>query len=138
MSNEMSLDVFLFFDGNCREAVEFYAQVFQQEIPKMMRYGENPDGSSEQDKDRILYASLPVAGQNMMFSDCPMGQNHIKGNNFAATLGSNDETDIKRIFQELSEGGQIYMPLGKTFFNELFGMVCDKFGVIWQLSLIGK
>ena len=131
----MSFDVFLTFDGDCRKALEFYAVVFRQELPQqIMTYGQNPDGASEADKDRILYASMPLFGINMMFCDCPTGDRHVKGNNIALTVGLSDETEIRRIFQALGEGGEVYMPLEKTFFNELFGMVCDSFGIIWQFS----
>ena len=133
----MSLDCFLVFDGDCRKAIEFYADVFKQEIPKnIMTYGENPEGSSVENKDRIIYASIPLSGQNVMFCDCPAGDEHIKGNNISLTLGLSDEAEIKRIFEALANDGEVYMPLGKTFFSGLFGMVCDKFSIIWQLSKI--
>ena len=133
----MSIDIFLFFDGDCRQALEFYAKVFKQELPKqIMTYGQNPEGAPEADRDRIIYASMPLYGMNMMFSDCPSGQEPIiKGNNFSITIGHSDAEEIKRIFLELSEGGEVLMPLGKTFFSESFGMVCDKFDITWQLSL---
>jgi PhnB protein len=131
----MSLDVFLTFDGDCRSALEFYAYVFKLEKPaQIMTYGENPEGASDADKDRIIYACMPMFGMNMMFSDCPSGNEFIKGNNFMLTIGLGDAAEITRIFNALGEGGEVYMPLGKTFFSELFGMVCDKFGIIWQLS----
>jgi PhnB protein len=133
----MSLDVFLTFDGNCREAVEFYAKVFKKELPQMMTYGQNPEGASPEGKDRIIYTCMPMFGQNVMFSDCPVDFEHVQGNNFMLTIGLDDEAEIRRIFQALGEGGEVYMPLGKTFFSELFGMVCDRFGVIWQLSKSG-
>jgi PhnB protein len=135
----MSIDIFLFFDGDCRQVLEHYAKIFRQDFPKqIMTYGQNPQGASDSDKDRIIYACMPLSGHNMMFADCPSGQEHSKGNNFAVTLGLSDSDEIKRIFGELSEGGEVYMPLEKTFFSELFGMVCDKFGIIWQLSLAAQ
>ena len=131
----MSMDTFLIFDGDCRKAIEFYAGVFKQEMPKqIMTYGENPEGSSEENKDRIIYASMPLFGQNVMFCDCAAGDEHIKGNNISLTLGLSDEGEMKRIFEALANGGEVYMPLSKTFFSELFGMVCDKYSIIWQLS----
>ena len=130
----MALDVFLTFDGDCRKALEFYAAVFKQPAPEhIMSYGQNPEGASEQDADRILYACMPVFGHNVMFSDCPSGSQYVKGNNIMLTIGLGDVEEVKRIFQELCDGGEVYMPLGKTFFNELFGMVCDQFGIIWQV-----
>ena len=71
----------------------------------------------------------------MMFSDCIPGSGYIKGTNIALTLGTGDADEIKRIYAALSEGGSIKMELGKTFFSELYGMITDKFGITWQLSL---
>ena len=131
----MSFDIFITFDGDCRKALGFYTKVFAQEMPtQIMTYGENPDGCSDADRDRIIYSSMPLFGMNIMFCDCPTGNEHIKGNNISLTVGMEDEAEIKRIFQALCEGGEVYMPLGKTFFSELFGMVCDQFGIIWQFS----
>jgi PhnB protein len=133
----MSFDVFLSFGGDCRLALEFYAKVFKQKMPEhIMTYGQNPAGSAEADKDRILYASIPICGCNVMFSDCPSDFKSIKGNNIALTIGLKEEDEIKSIFSGLAEGGKIEMRLEKTFFSELFGMVTDKFGVIWQISKI--
>ena len=137
------MDVFLVFDGDCRKAIEFYAGIFKQEMPKqIMTYGEAPeepeDPLADENKDRIIYTSMPLFGQNVMFCDCPAGQEHIKGNNISLTLGLSDEEEMKRIFEALENGGEVYMPLDKTFFSELFGMVCDKFGIIWQLSKINQ
>ncbi|GHV70906.1 VOC family protein [Spirochaetia bacterium] len=131
----MSLDVYFSFNGNCRKAMEFYAAVFGVKMPEqIMTYGQNPEGSSEQDKDRILYACMPMFGMNVMFCDCAAGEKYTVGNNIMLTIGISNAEEIKRIFRDLSEGGEVYMPLEKTFFSELFGMVCDRFGVIWQLS----
>ena len=131
----MSFDVFLNFDGDCREAVAFYCEVFQVNVTgEMMTYGQNPSASPV-DQDRILYASLPVFGSNFMMSDCPSDAQFVKGNNVSLTLGSADPAEITRIFQALAAGGTAVMPLQKTFFSELFGMVCDKFGIHWQLAL---
>ncbi|GHU17752.1 VOC family protein [Spirochaetia bacterium] len=134
----MSLDVYFSFNGKCRKAMEFYANVFGVKMPEqIMTYGQNPEGSSEQDKDRILYACMPMFGMNVMFCDCPTGSGYTIGNNIMLTIGISNAEEIKRIFKDLSEGGEVYMPLDKTFFSELFGMVCDQFGVIWQLSKVG-
>ena len=131
----MSFDVFLNFDGDCREALEFYAGVFKLDMPEnIMTYGQAP-GFDAGDADRILYATLPIFGSNMMFSDCPSGSGHVKGSNIALTLGTDDENEIRRLYAALKEGGSVSMELGKTFFSELFGMVTDKFGITWQLTV---
>jgi PhnB protein len=134
----MSLDAYLVFDGNCREALEFYSAAFNVKPGPIMTYGQSPEDVSAEDKDRILHTFLPAFGQNLMLCDCSAGQNHVKGNNIMLTIGLTDEAEIKRIFGALSEGGQVYMPLEKTFFAELFGMVCDKFGIIWQVDKIQR
>ena len=132
----MTFDVFLNFDGDCREAINFYAEVFRLEVPThIMTYGETPDGNlAEGSEDRIVYASLPIFGCNVMFSDCPAGSHYVKGTNITLTLGTSDEAEITRIYNALSKGGEVQMPLGKTFFSELYAMVTDKFDITWQLS----
>ena len=131
----MTCNVFINFDGNCREAVTFYAKIFNLELPDFLTYGNAPGGSSPQDAERILYAPLPVAGGNMMFSDCPSDFPLNKGNNVSVSIGIADKDELTRIYTCLSEGGSIHMPLGETFFNSLFAMFTDKFGVLWQISL---
>jgi len=129
-----NFDVFLNFDGDCRAAIEFYAGVFGAEIPThIMTYDQNPDGAWAGNEGRILYASLPIFGCNVMFSDCPAGSNYVKGANIDLALGAPDASEIRKIFDALAEGGAVVMPLGKTFFSEFFGTVTDKFGVTWQL-----
>lgn len=134
----MKMEMFINFDGNCREAIEFYAKVFKTKIGNLMTYGDAPPDSehpiSEAGKERILYAGLPVGGMVMMFSDCPSGSEFIVGNNICPTIGSDDKDEITRLYNELNENGKVHMPLGQTFFSELFAMVEDKFGIIWQIS----
>jgi PhnB protein len=132
----MSLDVFLSFNGECRSALDFYAGVFGSRPGDVMTYGQNPEGgAAEADKDRVLYAYLPVFGANVMFSDCPSDYDCVCGSNISLTLGTDDESEIKRVFGALADGGTVQMPLGSTFWSGLFGMVTDKFGITWQLSL---
>lgn len=133
----MSFDVFLIFDGDCKEAVEHYAEVFELEMPeKIMYYDDAPDMPfDEANKGRILYTTLPIFGCNVMFSDCFAGTPYVKGTNIALTLGTDDAEEIKRLFAALSKEGAVEMELGETFFSKLYGMVTDKFEITWQLSL---
>jgi len=133
----MTFDVFLNFDGNCRDALEFYSNVFNLDMPgNIMTYGQAPDFQvPDETKERVLYASLPIFGCNVMFSDCPPGSNYVKGTNIALTLGTSDANEVTRLFTALKEGGYVNMDLGKTFFSELYAMVTDKYGITWQLSL---
>lgn len=134
----MKLEMFITFDGNCREAVAFYAKVFRSEISNLMTYGDAPPDPNntlpDSDRNRIIYTGLPIGGMVVMFSDVPSGSAFIKGNNVCPTIGLDDKEEITRLYNELKEGGEVYMELGKTFFSELFCMVEDKFGIIWQIS----
>jgi len=138
----MSFDLFVTFDGECREAVDFYARVFQSEVKNLMLYGEMPPDPNytvrEIDKNRVLYSCVPIFGCNVMFCDCPKGTPFVKGNNLSPTIGTADREDIKRMFRELKEGGQVMMDLQATFWSELYCAVKDKYGIIWQLSHTGS
>jgi PhnB protein len=134
----MQLEMFINFDGNCREAVEFYAKVFKTEIGNLMTYADAPPAPvytvPKADRDKIMYAGLPLGGVVLMFSDAPTGSGFVKGNNVCPTVSTDDKEEITRMFNALKEGGEVYMELGATFFSEWFCMVEDKFGVIWQIS----
>ncbi len=133
-----SFSLFINFDGNCREAVEFYAKVFQSEVQGLMTYGEMPPDPlypvSDADKELVVYSTVPIFGCNVMFCDVPSSMPLSKGDNLSPTLGTDDMEEIRRIFSELSQGGEVLMELNKAFWSELYGMVQDKYGVIWQLS----
>ena len=133
----MSCNVYINFDGDCRAAVEFYQAVFKLDAPEIITYGQMPGSGSGNplDSERVLNTMLPIVGSRMMFSDCPSGFPLVKGNNVVITLGFSDAEEIKRVFTELSHGGDIHFPLEKTFFSEMFGMFTDKFGILWQVSL---
>ena len=133
----MQLELFINFDGNCREAVEFYAKVFKSSVNNLMTYGDAPPDPSytlaEADRNRIMYAGIPIGGMVVMFMDYPSGGGFVKGNNINPTVSTDDKAEVTRMFNELKEGGKVFMDLQKTFFSEWYGMVEDKFGVIWQL-----
>ena len=134
----MHFDLFINFDGNCREAVEFYAKTFRSEVKGMMLYGDAPPDPNyqmaEADKSRVMYCSVPIAGLDVMFCDIPSEMELIKGNNISPTLSIEDKSELDRLFHALAEGGTVEMDLQKTFWSELYGMVTDKYGIIWQLT----
>ena len=133
----MQLELFINFDGNCREAFDFYAKVFRSTVNNLMTYGDAPPDPSytvsEADKDPIMYAGIPMGGMVVMFMDITSGSPLVVGNNINPTVNIDDKAEVTRIFNELKEGGEVYMELGQTFFSEWYGMVKDKFGVIWQI-----
>ncbi len=134
----MSFSLFINFGGECREALTFYAKVFRSEVQHLMKYSDAPPSNGyvmpDEDKNRVMYAHVNIFGTVIMFSDFPSGMELIKGNNLSPTLGSDDEEEIRRVFGELSAGGEVGMELQKTFWSDLYGMVTDKFGITWQLS----
>jgi len=130
----MTFSVFVNFDGNCREAVEFYAEAFGAETPRMMTYGEAPGANtSEKDRDRIMYTDLMIGGCNVMFMDFPSDMECVKGNNIQLTLSVPDKEEVRRLFNALKEGGTVGMELEETFWSGLYGMVTDRFGVQWHI-----
>lgn len=134
----MNFSVFINFEGTCKQALDLYAKVFRSEVKGLMTFGQMPVDPSfpiaESDKDRVLYASMQIGQTTLMFSDVPSGMPVIQGTNISPTVGSADKEEVRRIFQELQQGGSVMMELQQTFFSEMYGMVRDPFGVQWQIS----
>lgn len=135
----MTIDVYFNFDGNCRDAVEFYAEVFKTDKPHIMTFGESPQSPEftlpEEAKDLVMHARLSVNGSNLMFSDTFPGMPFTVGNNITLAYVSENDGEIRSVFDQLSAGGQVVMPLQETFWSKLYGQVTDRFGVNWQFNL---
>ena len=134
----MAVEVYLIFKGNCREAVEFYAEAFKTEKPEMMTYGEAPQNpeyaTPEEVKNLIMHARLTISGSNVMFSDTYPGSPYVVGNNVTLAVVSKNLDEIQRAFDKLKEGGKVELELQETFWSKAYGKLRDKFGVEWQLS----
>ena len=134
----MAIGIYINFNGNCREAVEFYAHVFKTEEPKIMTYGNTPPNPEfvlpEEAKNLVMHALLNINGSNVMFSDVFPGSSFIEGNNITLVVGSKNIDEIKSLFNELKEGGTIEMDLQETFWSKCYGSLTDKFGIGWQFS----
>jgi PhnB protein len=134
----MALDAYLNFDGNCREAVEFYAQAFGIENPKIFTFGEMPTDPDyplpEEAKDLVMHARLNILGSNIMFSDVFPGMKFVIGNNISLAVVSENLDEIKSSFNNLKEGGTVGMELQETFWSKFYGQVTDKFGIEWQFN----
>ncbi|MDQ0200441.1 VOC family protein [Neobacillus ginsengisoli] len=134
----MSVDVYLNFNGNCREAVEFYAQVFGTEKPKFMTFGESPPNPEyplpEEAKNLIMHTRLNIDGSNVMFSDVFPGMPFIEGNNINLSFVSKNLDEVKSSFNKLKEGGTVGMELQETFWSKCYGQLTDKFGIHWQFN----
>lgn len=131
------LEIFINFNGNCREAVEFYAKVFESGVGNLITYGEAPPNPSnpvlEADRNKVMYAGVPIGGMVVMFMDMPSHYPATIGNNISPTLNVDDKKEVTRIFNELKDGGEVFMEPQKTFFSEWYSMVKDKFGIIWHV-----
>ncbi len=130
----MQVQAYLFFDGCCEEAIEFYKKTVGAEVGMLMRMKDSPDKSmcTPANENKVMHASLKIGETRVMASDGRnTGNPEFKG--FALSLDAKTEADADRLFNGLSEGGKVMMPLGKTFFSPCFGMTTDKFGVNWMV-----
>jgi PhnB protein len=135
----MAIEPYLFFNGRCEEAMEFYKKTLGAEVLMMMRFKESPEAPPP-DKvppgsdNKIMHLCMRIGDANIMASDghCS-GQTNFQG--FSLSLTAADEADAKRKFAALAEGGQVQMALGKTFWSPCFGMVADRFGVGWMVTV---
>jgi len=133
----MLIQPYLFFDGRCEEAIEFYKQALGAEVEMLMRYSDSPEPTKPGmvppgSENKVMHSSFRVGETTVMASDgrC-QGKPGFQG--FSLSLAATDEAGADRPFAALSDGGQVQMPLGKTFFSPRFGMVADRFGVSWMV-----
>nr|WP_218652960.1 VOC family protein [Paenibacillus sp. 79R4] len=128
----------MYFNGNCREAVEYYAQIFETEKPQFMAYGDNPPNPEyslpEAAKNLIMHSRLNINGSNVMFSDVFPGSPFTVGNNISLAYVSKDIDQVKQLFNKLQDGGSVKMELQETFWSKCYGNLRDKFGIEWQMS----
>ena len=130
----MQIQPYLFFDGRCDEAIEFYRRVLGAEVTMLMRFKESPDPGSVPagGEDKVMHANLRIGESTVLTSDGHgLGQPSFQG--FALSVTADDEAQVERIYAGLADGGQVQMPLAKTFFSARFGMVADRFGVSWMV-----
>lgn len=135
----MQVQAYLFFDGRCEEAVEFYRKALGAEVTTLMRFKDSPEppppgmvppGS----ENKIMHTSFRIGDTTVMASDgrC-QGQPSFQG--FSLSLTVPNETEADRVFAALADGGQVQMPLTKTFWSPRFGMIADRFGVAWMVNV---
>jgi PhnB protein len=130
----MEIQPYLFFDGRCEEALEFYRKALGAEVAMLMRFKESPDQAMipPDSEDKVMHACFRIGNSNVSASDgrCA-GKPSFQG--FALSITARDGAEAERLFASLSEGGEVQMPLAKTFFASSFGMVADRFGVSWMI-----
>jgi len=133
----MQVQPYLFFDGRCEEALEFYRKALGAEVTMIMRFKDSPEPPKPGmvppgSENKIMHSSFRVGNNTVMASDgrC-MGQPTFQG--FSLSLIVASEAEVERLFGALGEGGQVQMPLSQTFFAKRFGVVADRFGVSWMI-----
>jgi PhnB protein len=135
----MSIEAYLFFNGRCEEALEFYKKALGAEILMLMRFKDSPEPPAPGmvppgSENKIMHVSFRIGDSSVMASDghCT-GQTNFQGFSLSVTVPNEAEADKK--FAALAEGGKVLMPMAKTFWSPRFGMVTDRFGVGWMVSV---
>ena len=129
--------VYLTFNGNCREAFDFYRSVFGGDFDYISTFDELPEKyeRSPEDSDRIMHVSLPVKNGLLMGSDMSSAMGNVDfGNNFSISVTTSSVAETDTFMERMSENGKVTMPAEKTFWGAYFGMCCDRFGINWMFS----
>ena len=135
-----TVSTYLNFNGNCEDAFNFYKSVIGGEFSYLGRFGEMPEGDgntiSESDKNKIMHVSFPIGTTILMGSDTggEWAPSLIQGNNFSISINAESKEEADALFNGLSAGGQVTMPLEFTFWGAYFGMFTDKFGINWMVN----
>jgi len=128
---------YVFFEGRCQEALEFYRRALGAEVTAVMRFKESPDPGMIQpgSEDKVMHASFRVGDTTVLASDGRCG-GHPSFQGFALSLTAANVAEADRLFGALVDGGQVIMPLTTTFFSPRFGMTTDRFGVSWMVYVV--
>ncbi|MFD2921601.1 VOC family protein [Terrimonas rubra] len=136
-----TVNVYLTFNGNCKEAFDFYRSVFGGDYPYVGTFGEMPPAEGktmpEADKDKIMHISLPISKETILMGSDTGGEwaaHFNQGNNVSLSVNTESRAEAEKLFNGLSAGGQVTMPLADTFWGAYFGMWTDKFGINWMVN----
>ena len=134
----MTVNVYMIFNGNCEEAVAYYAKVFATEPAELSRFGDMPSEPEQEMpevmKNRIMHASLDIHGSAVMFSDAMSEAPVSIGKNINVTVLSDDLEKMTEEFNQLGQDGKVQMELQETFWSLGYGIVEDKYGVVWMFN----
>ncbi|MCY4637062.1 MAG: VOC family protein [Acidobacteria bacterium] len=133
----MSLNTYLTFDGNCREAFEFYRSVFGGEFTEFQTFGDGPPDMpvAEEEKNRVMHVALPIGSSVLMGSDTSsFAPPHAAGNNFSLSIDVESRERCDELCAKLSAGGSVIMPLQEQFWGAYFGQWTDRFGINWMVN----
>ncbi|MCC8132832.1 MAG: VOC family protein [Tannerellaceae bacterium] len=137
INDQIQVDPYLSFNGNCEEAFTWYKGIFQTEFNSFVRYKEMTEGPlmPEQKQNKIIYISMPISDYVYLTGADTTPEMPVQmGENMVLTLTLTDEDQMRQIFLNLAEGGEILMPLQQTFWADLYGMIQDKFGIRWRIN----
>jgi PhnB protein len=134
----MQLEPYLFFSGNCEEALNFYKDVFGGQIEGLSRWSEMPKDAggppvTPETANKVMHASFKSPGVSFMASDASPGKTYGEGS-ISLSLGTNDVAEAERVFNALAAGGNVEMPMADTFWGAKFGMLSDKYGIDWMIN----
>jgi PhnB protein len=132
----MQINPYIFFDGDCRQAFEFYAKVLGGRIEAMLTHEETPAGSNvgADWQDKIIHARLAIGDWFIMASDSPPDLGPVKPSGFYVQLDFPTPEEAERVFNAFAEGGEVRMPFGPTFWARRFGMLVDRFQIPWMVN----
>jgi len=132
----IQLDSYLFFDGTCGEAMRFYEKALGGKVEMMLKASDAPPGSGcpEGSPDAIMHACVEIQGKRLMASDWMGNQKYPGMGGFSLALNYPTAQEARRVFDTLADGGEVRMPLDKTFWVESFGMLTDRYGTPWMVS----
>jgi len=135
------INIYLTFDGKCEEAFLFYKSVFGGEYSHIAKFADMPEDPkcpvSAADKDKVMHVSLPISKETVLMGSDTGGEwagSFKQGNNFSISIAAESKDDADRLFNKLSQDGQVIMPMDKTFWGSYFGMFTDKYGIQWMVS----
>jgi len=138
MTNNAIVQSYLFFDGKCEEAIEFYKKALGADVKMLMRFKDSPEplppGCGPTDASKVMHAQFQIGETVIMASD-GRATGNPKFEGFAQALTVPTEAEADKAFNALAKGGKVEQPLAKTFFSAKFGMVVDKFGVFWMVMV---
>jgi len=130
----MNVQPYLFFDGRCDEALDFYQKAVGAKVGMLMRFKDAPDQSmvAPGSQDKVMHAQMQIGTTTVLASDgrC-LGKPNFQG--FSLAVSADTDAEAEKIFNALADGGRVTMPMAKTFFSPRFGMLTDKFGVGWMV-----
>jgi len=125
--------IYLNFDGNCRQAMEYYAKCLDAKLD-VMPYSQGPMEVPPEGKDRVLHARVAKGTQIIMASDCLPGTPLQQGNNFAVCINCDSRQEVDQLFASLGDKGKVIMPVADMFWGTYFGMITDQFGINWMFN----